>query len=234
MYRQAKARPAAWWHEEQAMKALKVGNWFAAAFHSGILLNLTPGSRISYDQLHSSVTQLDEETRALLPQMVRDSLLLPKPPLTLADADRINHSVWQRVSLPSSNADEKAVEQMEEVCRDHPSGMYFNTLGLTLYRAGKYTRAITACEQSVKKTPDELRLDSPYPGDLAILAMSHFQLDNQEAANKYRDQLTEIMEFGSLKDDEECISFMKEVGELLEPQIEASSKGDEESIPLVD
>ena len=89
--------------------------------------------------------------------------------------------------------------------------MYFNTLGTAEFRAGNYQAAIDAAKQSVAKTPIELDLDSPHPGDMAILAMSHLKLRNLKDAKQYRDQFRELMKHDNWQSDKECTSFQNEV-----------------------
>ena len=87
-------------------------------------------------------------------------------------------------------------------------------MGLAHYRAGNYQTAIDVSLNSLEFVQEELDLPAHDCGNLAILAMSHFQLDNKNEANKYRDKLAETMKLDPFKEHEECLGHVKEVNAL--------------------
>jgi Tetratricopeptide repeat len=131
-------------------------------------------------------------------------------------AQQLNNKIWQQVvssvSLPS--ADE--VKRLAQLSATLNRGIYFNTLGVAHYRMGNYQAAIEACLKSLELTPKEKHLPGPYAGDLAFLAMSHFQLGDRQEADKYRHQLSESMKLVTYKEDKECIGFREEVDALFD------------------
>ncbi|MCA9214135.1 MAG: protein kinase [Planctomycetales bacterium] len=126
-------------------------------------------------------------------------------------ASRLNKDIWEKVREPGSEPTDEELNRMRSICKQLPKGMYFNTLGTAEFRAGNYQAAIEAANVSVSKTPAELNLDSPHPGDIAILAMSHLKLGNLKDAKQYRDQFQELMKQDNWQSDKECTSFQNEV-----------------------
>ena len=133
------------------------------------------------------------------------------------------------MSTPTGKLAAQQLENMQELCKDHPRGSFFNTLGVAEYRAGNYEAAIEACTKSLDMTPKELDLPGPHPGDLAFLAMSHFQLGENEQANEFRKQLTEAMKHKKFQSDEETVGFVKEVNELLDAVADVGAGTNKES-----
>jgi WD40 repeat protein len=79
-YREMKSRPSPRWHEKQANAAKESENWYAAAFHSGWLLDRSPASREYHDLFRRAWQNLDESQRQFLPSFARRAAELPKPP----------------------------------------------------------------------------------------------------------------------------------------------------------
>ena len=223
-YRAFKAKPKPWWHVEQLQTAQRNKNEYAAAFHAASLLKLKPESRLGYDALRTAHSKLVPAVVKLLPLSVHEALKLRKPPILELDSDQaqsVNSRLWQKVVVPNSSPMEGDLEWMNAVVRDFPRGMYFNTLGVTEYRAGNYEAAIKACLKSVELLPlQEDRYDSPHASDYAFLAMSYFQLANKDKASEYRKKLTEAMKLDAFKNDEECLNFVKEVDALFDGKVQ--------------
>jgi WD40 repeat protein/serine/threonine protein kinase len=232
-YRSAKAKFQPWWHWEQAKKDEKSQKWFSAIFHFALLLKDDPEHSRYFDLLHSSHKKLaakfKTELRDLeshLPKIVEEALELPrgtKPPeIPDARARRINATSWSRVvtqeSFDKSPFTNKDLFRCRGLCRQHPNGIYYNTLGVAEFRMGNFERAIEAALRSVELTPKELRLDGPHPVDFAVLAMSHFKLDRIDKAEDYQEEFDAAMTDKPFKDDPECQSFALEVKELFEKQ----------------
>lgn len=104
-YREFKAKPDPWWHEEQAFAAEQEGagrNWYAAVFHLAWLLKIRPEDADAHERLHRAYEAYKTEYQAqladpanaetlpegvtprstnpddYLPAVVRESLKLPR------------------------------------------------------------------------------------------------------------------------------------------------------------
>jgi thiol-disulfide isomerase/thioredoxin len=150
-----------------------------------------------------------------------------------SSAYEFNNSFWKTIVSPNSKPSAAEIERMSAICRDDPRGIYFNTLGTAQYRIGNYEAAVEACLKSVDLTPNELNLPGPHAGDLAVLAMSHFQLGDKEQAVKYRERLNETMELRVFRNDAECLGFMQEVNDLFAIHEAESAQENGDAIPRV-
>ncbi len=214
-YRAFKAKPNAFWHMQQATKAASAKDWFAAAFHAAWMLKLKPDSWPAFELLRVSHDKLDPIVARLLPSVVAESLTLPAPPLTADSSESVNESLWKKLVVPGTKPTGEELQRMKDICRVDPRGIYFNTLGVAMYRAGDYKAAIEASTRSSELTPKELGLPGPHAVDLAFLAMSHFQLGDRDTADEFREKLNVAMKLDAFKNDEECLGFVKEVDALL-------------------
>ena len=134
-------------------------------------------------------------------------------------AQSINNATWNRVAnadaFSKSPLTQTELTQYRDLVQKHPRGIYYITLATVEFRMGNFKEAIAAASKSIELTPkQEANYDSPFPGDYAILAMSHFNLDEIEKAGEYRRNFNEAMKQDAFKDDEECNSFAAEVGEM--------------------
>ena len=129
-----------------------------------------------------------------------------------------NNLIWEKVKAPPQDGNppltNEEMEAIRQTCTSFPRGMYFNTLGAAEYRMGNFEQAITACERALELTPTEWSFLGPHPGDLAILAMSHFQLGKPTQADQFREQFLKAMQSERFKNDEECQSFARELEAL--------------------
>ena len=126
-----------------------------------------------------------------------------------------NATNWLAVLPVDSSASPEQVSLMQKVVSIEPKGMYFNTLGATLYRAGQFKQAINACQQSVEKTPGEMGLPGPHPADFAFIAMSHHKLGNEALAEEFKDKAVAGSQAEAFKKDPEIIAIMKELQTLI-------------------
>ena len=129
-------------------------------------------------------------------------------------AGQLNNKIWLQVVSGDSLPSKIDVEQLEQLATMLNRGAAFNTIGVAQYRLGNYHAAIEACLKSLEFRSKEMRLPDPYAGDLAFLAMSHFQLGDKQEADKYRNQLAEAMQLDKFKDDKECLGFLEEANLL--------------------
>jgi formylglycine-generating enzyme required for sulfatase activity len=129
-------------------------------------------------------------------------------------AGQLNNKIWLQVVSGDSLPSKIDVEQLEQLAKMLNRGSAFNTVGVAQYRLGNYHAAIEACLKSLEFRSKEMKLPGSYAGDLAFLAMSHFQLGDKQEADKYRNQLAEVMQLAIFKDDKECLGFLKEANIL--------------------
>jgi len=223
-YREYKAALDPIWHAEKASKAIEAKQWFAATTHLAWQLKLQPSSRENYEQLRATRSNLNPEITYSLPANVMEALALPKPPFSAESALVFNGFLWKTVVTPNGFPSEQELESLAELCNQFPTGIYYNTMGVALYRASQYEASIKACMQSLKKTPEQLNLPGPYPGDLAFLAMCHLQLGNETQANEFRREFVETMKLDSFKNDKECLGFASEVEQLFEAKTTTEAK----------
>lgn len=222
--REAKARFDRFWHQNRALASKKSENWYAAVFHYGMLMKHDPEQATYYDGLQSSHQQLvlqfepkELDIKLHLPMVVKQSLELPRgdnlPEITVGEARETNSAIWQRVSMPDAFEQapltDSELTQYRELVRQQPRDIYYNTLATAEYRMGNFQEAIAAALRSVELSPQV------FPGDYAILAMSHSELGETEKANAYGEKFRESMKLEKSKDDEDCVSFAIEVESTL-------------------
>ena len=223
--RKTKASFDPFWHQKQATDATTAKNWYAATFHYAWLMQNDPDQASLYDGLQSSygklVSQFAEDERDVdshLATIVKESLQLPRgnklPEINVNEAQTLNNATWQ--SVKTADAFEQVpltdlqLHRFREVVRQHPREIYYNTLGTAEYRMGNYREAIDAALKSVALSPQA------FPGDYAVLAMSHTRLGEFENAKNYREKFNTSMILDKFKNDEECMSFKLEVESLIE------------------
>ncbi len=107
-----------------------------------------------------------------------------------------------------------ALQRAEIACRLMPfEGSYHTTLGMALYRLGKYPEALTTLTHA-----DELHQAAhggPDPADLALLAMTRYQLRDKDRAHASLDRLRETMQQPNWARNEEAQALRKEAEALL-------------------
>jgi tetratricopeptide (TPR) repeat protein len=134
-----------------------------------------------------------------------------------------NASTWLVVWRGDSIVTDQHVAAMEKVVSISPKGMYYNTLGVALYRTGKYEQAIAAHERSLTLTPKELNLPGPHPVDLAVIAMCHHRTGNKASAEEFKTRAVSASEHEIFKNDSEVKSFLQELktldGSAASPQL---------------
>jgi tetratricopeptide (TPR) repeat protein len=107
-------------------------------------------------------------------------------PLT---SEESNEVAWQCAIGPYAVADpespvrlaESALERLDRKNPDYPSVL--NTLGATLYRAGRFEEAIRRLEEAIQVRGGE------HPGDWPFLAMAHQRLGHRVEARRWLERL---------------------------------------------
>lgn len=101
-----------------------------------------------------------------------------------------NNLAWLLATGPAAVRDPAQAEILARravaAAPDQP--MFLNTLGVTLYRIGKYTEAIETLQKSLQHSE---RFNQPY--DLFFLAMSHAQLGDFDKARDYQNLAAKLM-----------------------------------------
>jgi WD40 repeat protein/serine/threonine protein kinase len=127
--------------------------------------------------------------------------------------DRASRAVASRAGAEPS-AYRLAVQRAEIACRLMPfEGPYHTTLGMAQYRLGDYQQALATLTRA-----DELNRaaqGSPVPADLALLAMTRYQLRDKERAQASLAQLRETMQQSNWARNEEAQGLRKEAEGLL-------------------
>ncbi len=102
-----------------------------------------------------------------------------------------NNLAWLLAAGPAAIRDVKQAETLARraVASAPDQATYLNTLGVALYRTGKYSEAITALEKSLAHNDP---FNQPY--DLLFLAMCHAQTGKIEKARQFQDRALQLME----------------------------------------
>jgi WD40 repeat protein/Tfp pilus assembly protein PilF len=144
--------------------------------------------------------------------------------LRLGSAEECNNFAWLLVSCPQPEVrnPKRAVEVATKATELAPGNLaYWNSLGVAFYRSGDWTSALVALEKS-----KDLDLKSFAFGHNALfMAMSYWQLGNQEKARHWYEQGLDYQKRNRdllAKDDrgEEIERFLAEAAELLGIQAE--------------
>jgi eukaryotic-like serine/threonine-protein kinase len=142
----------------------------------------------------------------------KDALALYERALELAPGDAGLHNAlaWLRATSDVEgihDVDEAVTHALESVRLD-PSGNHHNTLGVALYRAGRFKESVDALSKST-----ELRLGGD-AFDFLFLAMAHGRLGEKERAREWYDRGVAWTE-KSRPDDEELRRFREEASEIV-------------------
>ncbi len=137
--------------------------------------------------------------------------LLRRQP-NLDDPTLENNLAWLLVTLsgPFLPGDQQlAVELAGKAVKARPQeGVFVNTLGVALYRAGDWTGTIGTLEKSVTLSPGWMAFDGFF------LAMAHWQLSHKDEASMWYGKALGWME-KNRPDDEELRGFRAEAASLL-------------------
>jgi WD40 repeat protein/tRNA A-37 threonylcarbamoyl transferase component Bud32 len=127
----------------------------------------------------------------------------------------LDHSSREVVRRPHPNpaASARALRQAERACALAPhEGSYHTTLGVALYRAGKYREAVEALTRAGKLNA---ATGGARPADLAFTAMAQFQRGRRKQALTTLRRLREVMKQPRWARDEEARACVREAEELL-------------------
>jgi tetratricopeptide (TPR) repeat protein len=133
----------------------------------------------------------------------------------------LNDIAWNVIKCRNASKDAyaRALSYAETAVRLAPEeGHILNTLGVSQYRVGRYTEALTTLTKSEK-----LNAKGAYPDDLAFLAMTQHQLGKKSEAKATLDRLRQVMKPYWTTQDTEWAGFLREAEELIEGK--AAGKG---------
>jgi len=137
------------------------------------------------------------------------------------DSNALNNASWAVVRRSDAKPGEYkvALQQAEIICQLEPdNGMYLNTLGIALYRMGRYQDAIDTLLHADK-------INRGFPADLAFLAMAQHRLGQKAHARATLARLRQAIEKSKQKTDEEVQTFLCEAEALIgKPTIDSREK----------
>jgi serine/threonine protein kinase/WD40 repeat protein/Tfp pilus assembly protein PilF len=151
----------------------------------GVAIRLNPG-QTRYHEVRAEVSQQIENHDLLLEDVERLLVLKPR------DAEVNNSLAWIRATGPHRLRDPaKALPHAEAAVGLEPgNALYVNTLGVTLYRLGRYAEAREILEKNAEKQVKEFAAF-----DLFFLAMCHHQLgDKKKAQSEYEHAVRSFQE----------------------------------------
>lgn len=123
-----------------------------------------------------------------------------------------NSRIWNHVRVPDAVVTEEMLREIQDLCRAKPSGPYLNTLGVALYRIGRYVEAIETLKQSFSLNQDENQ-GRPHPTDTAFLALSYHKLrDMRSAEQRAKEFLADVERWQS---DDEYRAFARELHQAM-------------------
>jgi Tol biopolymer transport system component len=132
------------------------------------------------------------------------------------DPQSLNMAAWNVVKERDARKDDyaRALRQAEAAVRLAPEqGYYFNTLGVSQYRAGRYADALATLTKSEKLNAAE---EGAHPSDVAFLAMTQHQLGKKDLATATLGRLREVMKQPRWAQNAEAVGFLREAKELIE------------------
>jgi WD40 repeat protein/serine/threonine protein kinase len=165
--------------------------------------------------LKAEVIERIEQDSALSPEVRQEALEMTKH--WKEDAVWLNGTSWnvvaRRDEAPESYA--RALRQAEASCRLEPrNANYLNTLGVALYRNGRFREALDALTRSTQF--DFVLWEGRLPAHLSFLAMAQFRLGNHKGARALLTQARWLMKLPACSSDAEAQKFFLEAAELIE------------------
>ncbi|UCC31154.1 MAG: protein kinase [Phycisphaerales bacterium] len=133
-----------------------------------------------------------------------------------ADAVDLNNASWTVVKHPDWPPElyALALEAAEKSCDFAPSATRFNTLGIALYRVGRFEDALVALRQAAAGHAESLA--DGRPEDVAFIAMTLFQLGRRDEALAELGVLRELMTQDRWREDSDAQSCLHQAEALIE------------------
>jgi tetratricopeptide (TPR) repeat protein len=203
--------PQAWGpHSERAHVLIELGRWEQAVVELTSALELNPGSWSTWHRRGQAYRVLGQWDKAAADYA---KVLEGEPHSGQAHNDLAH--LLAACPDPKSRNPKRAVELARRAVGLTPQeGVYWNTLGIALYRTGNWNAAVKALEKSMKLRQGGDSLD------WFFLAMAHWQLGDKGQAREWHDQAVQWLEKNKPQ-DEELRRFHSEAAELLEVKEES-------------
>jgi tetratricopeptide (TPR) repeat protein len=132
------------------------------------------------------------------------------------DPARLIKASWAIVSRPGASSGQygRALRCAEAACRLQPEeGSLLTTLGVAQYRVGQFAEALQTLQRSAER--QRTRFKSPFPTELAFLAMTCHRLGKRDQAQEYFDQLRQKLARPLWANDEQGKLFLREAEALV-------------------
>ena len=142
---------------------------------------------------------------------LKQAKLGPEDPDTLSSMKRL---VWclSKIKPADKRLTSDLVDSLRTANDTTQDGEMLKTLAAAEYRLGNFDQAIADAHASIKLLTEQ----RTSPINYAILAMSHFELEQPKEANEFRETLTESMKLDEFKADPDYQAFASEVDALFE------------------
>jgi tetratricopeptide (TPR) repeat protein len=133
-----------------------------------------------------------------------------------ADAADLNSASWTVVKHPDWTPElyALALEAAEKSCDLTPSASRFNTLGVALYRVGRFEDALMALRQAAAGHAESFA--DGRPDDIAFTAMTLFQLGRRDEAVANLGVLRKLMTQDRWRKDSEAQNCLRQAEALIE------------------
>jgi Flp pilus assembly protein TadD len=129
---------------------------------------------------------------------------------------KLNTLAWDVVRRPgaSTEAYALAVRQAQRACSLAPKDQSLvNTLGVALYRVGKYREAVPVLKKSLAMVPEKEQARDFW--DLGFLALCYLHLQEPSKAHDYLQRLKAITRNQRVGDEADYQNVLEEVERLL-------------------
>jgi serine/threonine protein kinase len=136
-------------------------------------------------------------------------------------ANGLNSAAWDLANAPGRPADRytRAIELVECALRSAPEDpAYTNTLGVALYRAGLFERALQVLTRSEQLNREQRLAGKSDPGDLAFLAMTCQRLGRGDEAQVFLQRAQAAAQDPLFAKDADTARFLAEATSLLASQ----------------
>jgi Flp pilus assembly protein TadD len=135
------------------------------------------------------------------------------------DLETLDDASWADVRAPDGRRDDylQALRRAEAAVRLAPeNGTYSKTLGVALYRVGRYKEALDVLLRATAL--DTAQRSRPTPTEMAFLAMTFHRLGDKVMARAGLDDLRSRMKDPEAAKDVESQAFLHEAEALIEPK----------------
>jgi hypothetical protein len=159
----------------------------------------------------ADVIDFVKTTPTIRPQVRQRALALVNPYREEKDPDRYHQAAWDTVRRPYLTAPpyRLALRQAQTACRLAPGeDKYMTTLGVALYRVGRYPEARAMLTKAVQPRENDAH-------GLAFLAMAQHRLDEPRPAQETLARLRECMKQPGRAEDAEAQGFLREAEVLM-------------------